>query len=163
MKSLKFFKPTLATTLAIDSSRLVLILTTAISLIGYPKPASAATFNVTVGVPTVGRVAPAFKFTPSLVTIHPGDQVKWTWATSGHSTTSIDRIWDSGLLTRERLSLTHSTARVRLRTFASGMAITAPKRIALKSNRRLSVALLESSLVTSSDVSTHFRPGRKTG
>jgi len=59
--------------------------------------ASAATFNVTVGVPTVGRVNPAFKFTPSSVTIHPGDQVKWTWATSGHSTTSIDRIWDSGL------------------------------------------------------------------
>ena len=48
MKALKFFKPTLATTLGIDSLLLVLLLVTAISLIGYPKPASAATFNVTV-------------------------------------------------------------------------------------------------------------------
>jgi plastocyanin len=84
-------------TMKICSSRLALLLATAVSLIGYPKPASAATFNVTVGVPTVGRVTPAFKFTPSSVTIHPGDQVKWTWATSRHSTTSVDRIWDSGL------------------------------------------------------------------
>ena len=50
MKSFKFFKPALATTLGIDSWRLVLLLATAVSLIGYPKPASAATFNVTVGV-----------------------------------------------------------------------------------------------------------------
>ena len=50
MKSLEFFKPTLATTLGIGSWRLVLLLATAVSLIGYPKPASAATFNVTVGV-----------------------------------------------------------------------------------------------------------------
>ncbi len=49
MKSLKFFKPALATTLAIGSWRLVLLLATAVSLIGYPKPASAATFNVWVG------------------------------------------------------------------------------------------------------------------
>ena len=49
MKSFKFFKPTLATTLAIGSWRLVLLLATAVSLIGYPKPASAATFNVAVG------------------------------------------------------------------------------------------------------------------
>jgi hypothetical protein len=51
MKSFKFFKPALATTLGIDSWRLVLLLATAVSLIGYPKPASAATFNVTVGAP----------------------------------------------------------------------------------------------------------------
>ena len=50
MKSLEFFKPTLATTLAIGSWRLVLLLATAVSLIGYPKPASAATVNVAVGV-----------------------------------------------------------------------------------------------------------------
>src|SRR5438046_8802949 len=93
MKSLEFFKPTLATTLAIRSWRLVLLLATAVSLIGYPKPASAATFNVTVGVhvPLEG-----FKFVPWLVTIHPGDQVKWTWASSDHSTTSNNGIWDSG-------------------------------------------------------------------
>src|SRR5439155_26346949 len=89
----------LATTLAIGSCRLVLLLATAVSLIGYRKPASAATFNVTVGVhiPLAG-----FIFVPSLVTIHPGDQVKWTWATSGDSTTSgrpgmPNGIWDSGV------------------------------------------------------------------
>ena len=49
MKSFKFFKPALATTLGIGSWRLVLLLATAVSLIGYPKPASAATFYVTVG------------------------------------------------------------------------------------------------------------------
>jgi plastocyanin len=67
--------------------------------------ASAATVNVTVGAP--GHPPPlgsGFSFVPSLVTIHPGDQVKWTWASSGHSTTSyspgpvdIGRIWDSGI------------------------------------------------------------------
>src|SRR5215470_11555121 len=92
MKSLKFFKPALATTLAIDSWRLVLLLATAVSLIGYPKPASAATFNVTVGVGTPPR------FSPSSVTIHPGDQVKWTWASSGHTVTSgLPGMWDSGV------------------------------------------------------------------
>src|SRR5262245_33665835 len=91
MKSLKFFKPTLATTLAIDFWRLVLLLATAVTLIGYPNPASAATFNVTVGVGTPPR------FVPSSVTIHPGDQVKWTWASGGHSTTSFNGIWDSGI------------------------------------------------------------------
>ena len=49
MKSFKFFKPALATTLGIGSWRLVLLLATAVSLIGYPKPASAATVNVAVG------------------------------------------------------------------------------------------------------------------
>jgi plastocyanin len=94
MKSFKFFKPALATTLGIGSWRLVLLLATAVSLIGYPKPASAATFNVTVGVhvPLAG-----FLFVPWLVTIHPGDQVKWTWGSSGHSTTSDNGIWDSGI------------------------------------------------------------------
>jgi plastocyanin len=57
--------------------------------------ASAATFNVTVGGGT------GFGFNPSSVTIHPGDQVKWTWASSGHSTTSsgmpLGSIWDSGV------------------------------------------------------------------
>jgi len=92
MKSLKFCKPTLATTLKIDSWRLVLLLATAVSLIGYPKPASAATFNVTVGV----GGPDAFHFVPSSVTIHPGDQVKWTWASSGHGTMSVNGIWNSG-------------------------------------------------------------------
>ena len=41
-------------------------------------------------------------FSPSSVTIHPGDQVRWTWGSSGHSTTSgspgqPNGIWDSGI------------------------------------------------------------------
>ncbi len=96
---------TIYTTLAlvkIDSWRLVLLLATAVSLIGYPKPASAATFNVTVGLchPPCGYFP--FVFGPSSVTIHPGDQVMWTWASNGHSTTSgrpgmPNGIWDSGI------------------------------------------------------------------
>src|SRR5258708_3440163 len=84
MKSFKFFKPALATTLKIDSWRVVLLLATAVSLIGYPNPASAATFDVTVGV----AHPLGFRFVPWSITIHPGDQVKWTWVSSGHSTTS---------------------------------------------------------------------------
>src|ERR1051325_6506313 len=93
MKSLKFFGLDLATILPTGAWRLVLLLATAISLIGYPKPASAATVYV-----TVGAAHPlGFRFVPWLVTIHPGDQVKWTWASSGHSTTSANGIWDSGI------------------------------------------------------------------
>src|SRR6266446_3343243 len=84
-------------TMKICSSRLVLLLATAVSLIGYPKPASAATVNVGVGV-YGGLIA----FAPSSVTIHPGDQVKWIWLTSGDSTTSgrpgmPNGIWNSGV------------------------------------------------------------------
>src|SRR5215831_10781364 len=80
----------------ISSWRLILVVVTAGSLIGYPKPASATTFNVTVG-PNGNLV-----FMPSSVTIHPGDQVKWTWGSDGHSTTSgspgmPNGIWDSGI------------------------------------------------------------------
>src|SRR5215831_759616 len=83
-------------TMKIRCSRLVLLLATAVSLVGYHNPASAATFNVTVGV--AKSAAPGFKFVPSSVTIHPGDQVKWTWASSGHSTTDFfGKIWDSGV------------------------------------------------------------------
>jgi plastocyanin len=79
-----------------SSWRFVLVVATAVSLIGYPKPASAMTVDVTVG--------PNFElvFSPSSVTIHPGDQVRWTWSSSGHSTTSgspgqPNGIWDSGI------------------------------------------------------------------
>ncbi len=96
---------TIYTTLAlvkIDSWRLVLLLATAVSLIGYPKPASAATFNVTVGLCHYPCGYFPFVFGPSSVTIHPGDQVMWTWASNGHSTTSgrpgmPDGIWNSGV------------------------------------------------------------------
>ena len=56
----------------------------------------AATFQVTV--------APggALTFSPSNVTIQVGDTVQWTWASSGHSSTSgtpghPDGLWDSGI------------------------------------------------------------------
>ena len=56
----------------------------------------AATFQV--------QIAPggALTFSPSSVTIHVGDTVQWTWASSGHSTTSgtpgqPDGMWDSGV------------------------------------------------------------------
>jgi len=55
----------------------------------------AATIQVQVG-------AGGLKFTPQNVTIHVGDKVQWTWAASGHSSTSgtpgnPDGLWDSGV------------------------------------------------------------------
>ena len=55
----------------------------------------AATIPVQVG-------AGGLKFTPQNVTIHVGDTVQWTWAGSGHSSTSgtpgnPDGLWDSGV------------------------------------------------------------------
>ena len=68
----------------------------------YPTVGNAATVNVTVG-PNGNLV-----FMPSSVTIHPGDQVKWTWDSGGlyspmHSSTSgtpgsPNGLWDSGIL-----------------------------------------------------------------
>src|SRR6478672_6764163 len=76
--------------------RFVLVVATAFLLIGFPKAARATTFDVTVG--------PGFDlvFSPSSVTINVGDQVRWTWASDGHSTTSgspgmPNGIWDSGI------------------------------------------------------------------
>src|ERR1700741_685434 len=61
-----------------------------------PGVASAATVTVTIG-------DGGFFFTPSSVTIHPGDTVHWTWSSSDHSTTSgspgmPNGMWDSGIL-----------------------------------------------------------------
>jgi plastocyanin len=103
MKSLKFFGLGLATTLPTGAWRLVLLLATAVSLMGYPKPASAATFSVAVGA--IPRPFPGFIFGPLSVTIHPDDQVTWTWDSSGHSTTSgrpgmPNGVWDSGIRTQ---------------------------------------------------------------
>src|SRR5215216_6059930 len=77
--------------------RFMLVMATAVLFFVYPKPASATTFNVTVG--PGGNLV----FTPSSVTIHTGDSVQWTWSSSGHSTTSgspglPNGIWDSGIL-----------------------------------------------------------------
>ena len=56
---------------------------------------NAATVQVQVG-------AGGLKFTPQNVTIQAGDTVEWTWAASGHSSTSglpgqPDGLWDSGV------------------------------------------------------------------
>src|SRR5712672_936438 len=74
----------------------LLALIIATSLAFCQTVAFSATFNVTVG-PNGDLV-----FSPSSVTIHPGDQVRWTWGSSGHSTTSgspgqPNGIWDSGI------------------------------------------------------------------
>src|SRR5436189_863734 len=89
-----------------SSWRLILVVATAVSLIGYPKAASATTVDVTIG-PNGNLV-----FSPSSVTIHPGDQVKWTWGSSGHSSTSgspgmPNGIWDSGIL-NQGATFTHT-------------------------------------------------------
>src|SRR6516165_510950 len=73
VKSSEFLKPTLATTLKIDSWRLVLLLATAVSFIGYPNPARAATFDVRVGAFNPHTWSDN-AFVPLSVTIHPGDQ-----------------------------------------------------------------------------------------
>jgi plastocyanin len=80
----------------IFSWRLTLVVIAATSLIFYPKAARAMTVDVTIG--PGGNLV----FSPSSVTIHPGDQVKWTFGSSGHSTTSgspgqPNGIWDSGI------------------------------------------------------------------
>ena len=97
--------------------RLTLVVIAATSFTFYPKAARATTFDVTVG--------PGFDlvFSPSSVTIHPGDQVRWTFGSSGHSTTSARRGSQavSGILeflTRERPSPTLSIVPERFRTTA---------------------------------------------
>src|SRR5207247_10484574 len=75
----------------------VAVVATIASLFVYTNSASAVTIDVTV--------APggAFVFSPSSVTIHPGDIVRWTWDDDFHSSTSgtpgmPDGLWDSGVL-----------------------------------------------------------------
>jgi plastocyanin len=62
----------------------------------YPTVGNAATITVTVG-------NNCLCFSPSSVTIHPGDTVRWTWSSTGHSSTSgtpgaPNGLWDSGIL-----------------------------------------------------------------
>src|ERR1700692_1316653 len=62
-----------------------------------PTVTRAATVTVTVGADGL------FAFSPSSVTIHPGDTVQWTWSSSGHTSTSgtpgsPNGLWDSGFL-----------------------------------------------------------------
>jgi plastocyanin len=72
------------------------VLTSVTFLACYPTVAIGATVDV--------AVAPGgdLVFSPSSVTIHPGDQVRWTFSAAGHTTTSgspgmPNGIWDSGL------------------------------------------------------------------
>ena len=74
----------------------LLALSIAASLAFCPTAAVGATFNVAVG--PNGELV----FSPSSVTIHPGDQVRWTFSSGGHSTASgspgqPNGIWDSGI------------------------------------------------------------------
>src|SRR4030095_14940333 len=91
----EFIKP--EATMRIFPWRLVLLMAMAVSVVGYPQPATATTVNVTV--------APggAFVFSPSSVTISPGDTVRWTWDDDFHSSTSgrpgmPNGLWSSGVL-----------------------------------------------------------------
>jgi plastocyanin len=76
----------------------VILLTEIIALLLSCPKASAATVDVTVA-PNGDHV-----FSPSSVTVHPGDTVRWTWASGMfHSSTSgtpgaPNGIWDSGVL-----------------------------------------------------------------
>jgi plastocyanin len=85
------------------SRRLAVLVTIIVPVLAfYPTVGNAATINVTVA-PNGNLV-----FMPSSVTIHPGDQVRWTWGSGGiyspmHSSTSgtpgaPNGLWDSGLL-----------------------------------------------------------------
>jgi plastocyanin len=92
--SLNVFKRELA--MRMFPWRLVLVMAIAVLLPSYPKSASATMVNVSVG--PGGNLV----FDPASITINPGDQVKWTWASSGHSTTSgspgmPNNLWDSGI------------------------------------------------------------------
>jgi len=74
----------------------VLVVIIASVLAFCPTAASAVTVTVMVG-------PNCLCFSPSTVTIHPGDTVHWTWSSAGHSTTSgspgmPNGIWDSGIL-----------------------------------------------------------------
>jgi plastocyanin len=74
----------------------VLVVIIAPLLAFCPSVASAVTVEVAVG-------DNCLCFSPSSVTIHPGDTIRWTWSSSGHSTTSgspgmPNGMWDSGIL-----------------------------------------------------------------
>jgi plastocyanin len=67
--------------------------------------ARAATQTVNIG--------PSTSFTPSVVTVGPGDTVTWNWLAPGHSTTSDattgPEVWDSGVLSSGSFSHTFTT------------------------------------------------------
>jgi plastocyanin len=71
------------------------VVTIVMFLAFYPTVAIGATVDVAVG-------NGGLFFSPSSVTIHPGDTVRWTFSSTGHSTTSgspgmPNNLWDSGI------------------------------------------------------------------
>jgi plastocyanin len=83
----------------------VLLAVIAPSLVLHPTMARAATVTVTVG-------SGGFIFKPSDVTINVGDTVRWTWGSSGHSSTSGSPgmptgLWDS-LVLNQGATFTHT-------------------------------------------------------
>ena len=101
----------------IFSWRFTLVVIAATALIFYPKAAKAMTVDVTIG--------PNFElvFSPSSVTIHPGDQVRGLGVRAATAQPQAPRGSQtaSGILefiTRERPSLTLSIVPERFRTTA---------------------------------------------
>src|SRR4029077_7330277 len=82
-----------------SSRRLAVLVAIVVSVLAfYPTAGSAATVTVTVG-------NNCLSFTPASVTIQRGDTVRWTWSSTGHSSTSgnpgsPNGLWDSGLIGR---------------------------------------------------------------
>jgi plastocyanin len=77
----------------------ITVLTAVAWLLACANSANATTFDVTVA--PNGNLM----FSPSSVTIHPGDTVRWTWGATFHSSTSgipgaPNGIWDSGILSQ---------------------------------------------------------------
>jgi plastocyanin len=75
------------------------LVTIAAALTLFGSTASAVIVTVTVA--PKGQLV----FSPTSVTIHPGDTVQWIWADSGHSSTSgnpgsPNGLWNSGILNR---------------------------------------------------------------
>src|ERR1043166_2352150 len=86
--------------------RIRAVLTIAVALVLCLRGGSAATVIVTIGANE------CFCFSPSPVTIHPGDTVQWVWDDEGHSTTSgtpgmPDGLWNSGIL-NQGATFTHT-------------------------------------------------------
>ena len=83
----------------------LMVATIASLLVFQPTVTPAATVDVTVA-------NNCFCFSPSSVTIHPGDTVRWTWSSSGHSSTSgtpghPSGVWDS-LILQQGAVFTHT-------------------------------------------------------
>jgi plastocyanin len=67
-----------------------------LSIAAVLLPACAAAADQTV------QIGPGFVFSPSTVTVSPGDTVTWVWQEGPHSSTSNatsgPEVWDSGIL-----------------------------------------------------------------